>query len=279
VKLLIFLLFSFSALGAYTPSKKLKLYAFNCGDIITGPLLALFTRKYQDLWAPKKEWISTCFLIRHPKGDLLWDTGLDDNYAHLKKGKSFFFGLTIHKVKTPLIENLNKLGILPKNIKFVGISHLHEDHTGNVRHFVNSKILIQEEEKKAAFSLFPSTYFFKFEHYKNLNDQIVGLKGDHDVFGDGKVMIIKAPGHTPGHQVLLVRLKQSGAFILAGDLYHTNFNRETKVIPFFVTHDGQNLKQSIEKVENLRKKEKAKLWIQHEPTHYKKALKPPLYYD
>jgi glyoxylase-like metal-dependent hydrolase (beta-lactamase superfamily II) len=244
-----------------------------------GPFQALITKKIEDLWRPPKDWMATCFLIRHPKGDLLWDTGLDDHYAVLKNGQNFFMGLTSHKVKTPLLIQLKKLGVTPKDIKFVGVSHLHEDHTGNLRSFPHSKILIQEEEKKAAFSFFPSFYFFKFNHYKMLEKNMIPLKGNHDVFGDGKVIILKMPGHTPGHQVLFVKLKNHRPFILAGDLYHTEYNKKYGVIPLMVTYHKETLKKSLKKIEDISKKENAKIWIQHEPLHYKKALKAPLFYD
>jgi len=246
-----------------------------------GPFLALLSRKVNDIFNEenRRERPTTCFFIQHPKGSLLWGTGLDDRYKKLKGGKSFFGGLSRHFVKKTLQEKLKSIGISPGDITYVSVSHLHPDHTGNLHLFKKSKILLQKEEVEAGFGLFPSFHFFEFDQYKNLKNQIQTLKGDHDLFGDGKVIIVKAPGHTPGHQVLLLRLPNKGSIILGGDLYHSAENEKKRIKPFLITYDSEELQQSFKKVEMIQKKEKAFLWIQHETTHWDKALKAPLYYD
>ena len=246
-----------------------------------GPFLALLSKKVSDLFSEnsQKKIPTTCFYIQHPKGSLLWGTGLDDNYKLLKDGKKFYGGLSSHIVKKTLQKKLKEIGVSPFDITYVSVSHLHPDHTGNLHLFKKSKILLQKEEIEAGFGNFPSFYFFEFNHYKNLKNQIQTLNGDYDLFGDGTVTIIRAPGHTPGHQVLLIRLPNSGSIILGGDLYHLKENERKKISPFLITYDRQELQKSFSKVEKIQKKEKAFLWIQHEPSHWKKALKPPLYYD
>ncbi|MBG09130.1 MAG: hypothetical protein CME68_10255 [Halobacteriovoraceae bacterium] len=246
-----------------------------------GPFLALLSTKFSDLYSKenKKKFPTTCFYIQHPKGSLLWGTGLDDRYANLKGGKSFYGGMSKHIVKKTLRKKLEKIGVSLDSITYVSVSHLHPDHTGNLHLFKKSKILLQKEEVDAGFGPFPFFYFFEFNHYKNIKKQIQTLNGDYDLFNDGTVTIIKAPGHTPGHQVLLLRLPNKGAIILGGDLYHLKENQKNKISPFLITYDKKELQKSFLKIENIQKKEKAFLWIQHEPSHWEKALKPPLYYD
>ena len=261
--------------------KQLRLYAFECGLIQMGPFLALISKKFNDLYNQDnmKKVPTTCFFIQHPKGSLLWGTGLDDRYIKLKGGKKFYGGLSIHTVEKTLQTKLKEIGVSPLNITYVAVSHLHPDHTGNLHIFKKSKILLQKEEVEAGFGPFPSFYFFEFDHFKSTKHQIQKLDGDHDLFGDGTVTIIKATGHTPGHQVLLVRLPNKGSIILGGDLYHLKENERKKVSPFLITYDKKDLQKSFSKIERIQKKEKAFLWIQHEPSHWEKALKPPLYYD
>ena len=249
--------------------------------IHTGPLLALLSNNFHDLFPKKSPKIipTTCFYIQHPKGSLLWGTGLNDSYIKIKGGRSFYGGLSRHIVKKTLQKKLKDIGVSLPNITYVSVSHLHPDHTGNLHLFKKSKILLQKEEVDAGFGPFPFFYFFEFEHYKNIKDQIKVLNGDYDLFGDGTVTIIKAPGHTPGHQVLLLRLPNKGSIILGGDLYHSKENQIKKVKPFLITYDKEELQKSFLKVEMIQKKEKAFLWIQHEPSHWEQALKPPLYYD
>jgi glyoxylase-like metal-dependent hydrolase (beta-lactamase superfamily II) len=141
---------------------------------------------------------------------------------------------------------------------------MHFDHTGAANYFPEARLLIQEEEYKAAFLDEDINPVFDFELYKELADNPVTiLNGDHDVFGDGLVKILAAPGHTPGHQVLFINLAQRGPIVLSGDLYHFQISREQKKVPLFNTDPDETLR-SMKKIERFIEKNSASLWIEHD---------------
>ena len=96
------------------------------------------------------------------------------------------------------------------------------------------------------------------------NAKVILAQGDHDVFGDEQVKILSAPGHTPGHQVLLVRLARSGPVILGGDLYHLRANVETERVPVHNASRAETL-ASMKRVRRLVKSLHARLVVQHDP--------------
>jgi N-acyl homoserine lactone hydrolase len=203
-----------------------KLYVFDCGHITVSDI-SIFSPRHDK--GKTKKLVDSCYLIRHPKGDFLWDTGLPDKLAAMEKG--FQNGPFHLQVKSTLMGQLADLGLQPKDIEMVGISHYHFDHTGNLNNFTSSKILIQKEEYDAAYSKNPAKFGFKPESYAKIdkkNYQVVD--GDHDVFGDGSVVILKTVGHTPGHQSLLIRLKGEKPIILTGDF--TISKRTENIVEF-----------------------------------------------
>ncbi len=165
-----------------------------------------------------------CFLIRHPKGDLLWDAGLGDHYNYPQEGSDAAPGVHV-TVPVTLMAQLKSLGLTPKDINYIAFSHLHWDHTGNANEFPDSVWIMNKAELAAASVLPPPGGVLPetWSAYKNAKNE--PIEGDYDVFGDGRVMILRAPGHTPGHQVLKLKLQKSGVVILSGDLYHLRSNR------------------------------------------------------
>jgi glyoxylase-like metal-dependent hydrolase (beta-lactamase superfamily II) len=155
---------------------------------------------------------------------------------------------------------------------------MHWDHVGAANLFTDSTLLIQDAEYQAAFvdqnnQLFdPSLYLDLADSERRI------LNGDYDVFGDGSVMIISAPGHTPGHQVLLVELENTGPVLLSGDLYHFRKSRELRRVPLFNT-DAEETLRSMDKIEALLKAEQATLWIEHDQALADTLKKAPEYYD
>ncbi len=95
------------------------------------------------------------------------------------------------------------------------------------------------------------------------NNETILLDGKHDVFGDGSVIIMPAPGHTPGHQVLFVDLLEAGPIMLSGDLYHFTENRLHRRVPVF-NFDAEMTLQSMETIEAFLTATGATLWIQHD---------------
>ena len=196
----------------------------------------------------------SCYLIRHGGQAMLWDTGL----PAATKGKPMEQdGMTASIDKT-LVEQLAELGLKPTDIKIVGISHMHGDHTGQAADFPQARLIIGKEDfEQSAAKDDP------FTAWRGAGKPVTAEDTDVDVFGDGDVVTLFTPGHTPGHHSLLVKLK-SGNVLLTGDLYHTTIARQKRSLPGFNTSRAQTL-ASMDRFEALAKKLNAKVVIQHEP--------------
>jgi glyoxylase-like metal-dependent hydrolase (beta-lactamase superfamily II) len=111
------------------------------------------------------------------------------------------------------------------------------------------------------------------------NSKTVLLNGeDHDVFGDGTVVIKSTPGHTPGHQALFLKLASTGNVLLSGDLYHYPEEITYKKVPNFDT-DREQTAKSREVIEAFVKQNQAQLWIQHDYTTGIRRKIAPAFYD
>ncbi len=201
------------------------------------------------------------FLIVHPKGTLMWDTGHPDSLTRFPEGIREAFALMQHQ--RPLLEQLQAVGVPPQEVTYLALSHLHTDHAGNANYFRNATLLIQREEYEAAFGREPERYLFAPGLYNQLTKRKV-LTGDYDVFGDGTVVLKKAPGHSPGHQALFIRLPERGPVLISGDLYHHARNRQYRRVPVFNFNRDQS-RESIEDIEQFVQQQGAQVWIQHDP--------------
>jgi N-acyl homoserine lactone hydrolase len=238
--------------------KELRLYAIQCGRIDIKDLGSFAdTGEYDG--KPGTLTVS-CYLIRHPKGMLLWDTGLSDKLAENKAGADD--GGFKFTVERPLIDQLKSIDVTPADVTHVAFSHFHVDHTGNANAFGASTWIINKAELAWAESTPTPTGVdpSSFSASKTARTQLID--GDFDVFGDGSVRILKTPGHTPGHGVLEVKLK-SGVVILSGDLFHTHENRTLKRVPVF-NHGRAETLASIDRVERIVKNTKARFIVQHD---------------
>ncbi len=216
-----------------------------------------------------------CFLVRHAKGTLLWDTGLGDKLAESKDGVELAGGIRL-RVTVTLAEQLKALSLTPADVTHVAFSHFHFDHTGNANFLGASIWIINNAELNWAlrtpspFGVDPAT----FSAYKTSKTQMID--GDHDVFGDGSVRILKAPGHTPGHQVLEIKLRKSGTVILSGDLYHTRDNRKYRRVPA-INFERADTLASIDRIEKIVTNTKARLVVQHDMGDFRALPKFPAY--
>lgn len=239
----------------------LRLYVLNCGENDT---------KDVSVWSPgvdvgqPRTFSDSCYLIRHGKDLLLWETGVSDSIAAMPDGLTVGNGmLTLHVRKT-LRSQLLELGIAPADITYLGFSHFHGDHVGNANLFTSAKLYIQQAEYDAAFGPDAAKSGFNPAFYNKLRDsETVKLDGDYDVFGDGSVMIYSTPGHTPGHQSLLVRLPKTGPVLLSGDAVHFRENWENRRVPARNFSKEQSL-ASMEKLAAILEREHATLWINHD---------------
>jgi len=199
-----------------------------------------------------------CFLIRHPDGDLMWETGMSRTRTDLGEwatpGRS-------------LVEQLRDLGVAPAGIRFLSVSHGHWDHSGNAGLFATSTWIVNPMERDIMFDD-ENRATQGMDDYGPLETADARLvSDDHDVFGDGSVVIVQAPGHTPGHTVLLVRLAEAGPVLLSGDLWHLAESREFRRQPIFNTDHAQTL-ASMDRVDALVAEAGARVLIQHELTDY-----------
>lgn len=255
---------------ALEKSDQVRLHVLDCGNIeITDASVFSDTGEYDGKQAALKD---PCFLVQHPSGSLLWDTGLNDAYVLSGPEVSgpFHFSVTV-----TLKSQLEKLGVAPGDIAFVGFSHTHRDHVGNADQFMKSTWLWQEKELASFLTKGPA---------QGIRPELLGAQkkapkhvfsGDYDVFGDGKVKILSTPGHTPGHQSLLIKL-ESGPIILTGDLYHLRANREHERVPSFNFSRAETL-ASMHRIETLAKNLKARVIVQHDPQEYASLPKFPKY--
>lgn len=257
--------------AAVTP----RLYVLDCGSIEVLDV-SLFTPGIDQ--GKHKTLTDSCYLIVHPKGTLLWDAGLPDALAKTPEGILWFEKFRL-KVKHPLEQQLQQIGHPAASIEYLGISHLHGDHIGNVNLFPKAMLLMQQEEYAAGFGTEPSKYGFDPSGYASLrNNPTKQLHGDYDVFGDGSVVIKRTLGHTPGHQALFVKLRHSGNILLSGDLVHFTDNWTHKRVPSFNFDKAQSLK-TMNEMEQFIKDNHAQLWIQHDLEQNAGIKHAPAFYD
>lgn len=259
---------------AADPINEVRLYAIDCGQITIKDAAPFSDTGDYD--GKKLDAIVTCYLVRHPKGTLLWDAGLNDEIAKSPEGVEAGGGNFHMKVKKPLIEQLAGIGVTPADVNFIAFSHLHFDHTGNANAFTQSTWLMNKAELAAVNSDAPPFGMDPSLVSAHKTAKLETFAGDHDVFGDGKVIIRTAPGHTPGHQVLQIELASAGPVILSGDLYHTHENRKEKNVPAFNTSRADTL-ASFDRVEKLIANRKARFVVQHVPADFAALPKFPAY--
>lgn len=234
----------------------IRLYAMNCGSLTVAD-----ADMFADDGAYKgvsKTLIVPCYLIRHSKGDLVWDTGVPEQIADLPGGK----GPEGVAVARKLTDQLKELGLTPSDIEYLSVSHSHFDHIGNGGLFAGSTWIVDPDEKAHAFRD-EARKDPAFAAYAALEGAKTVAVGDvpYDVFGDGTVQVIPAPGHTPGHTVLLVKLAKAGPVLLTGDMYHIAESRSARRVPRFNVDRAETLR-SMDKVEALAKETGA--WVVRE---------------
>lgn len=220
-----------------------------------------------------------CYLIKHAKGWMMWDTGNPDRLAALPNGLTNPAGIITAHMKKPLAESLKELGVAPADIQNFAMSHSHGDHAGNANLFGASTLYMQAAEYDAVFGPEPQKYNFSAANFERLRGaKTVRLNGDHDVFGDGSVLIKSTPGHTPGHQSLFVRLPKSAPVVLSGDLAHVMSNWEAKRAPSFNYNVEQSVR-SMNEMDVFLKSTGARLWINHDMAQSAAIPKAPAFVE
>lgn len=240
-----------------------RLYVFDCGTLVGRNL-----RSY-GLPPEARDLSVACALVVDGNRTLLWETGLGDRLAANGATPTDAGWL----VKRTLRSQLASIGVEPAAITFLAISHSHGDHMGNANDYAGVTWLVQQAERDFAFRQ------RDVSAYSALRDaRTTLLHGDHDVFGDGVATLLSTPGHTPGHQSLLVDLPHTGTILLTGDLYHYPEERAAKTFPNGELDRAKTAASRV-RMEALVQQLHAQVWIEHDLLGYAKLRKAPEFYD
>jgi N-acyl homoserine lactone hydrolase len=245
-----------------------RLYVIDCGWAHAAD---------QSLWSPGVnagkpiDFSSNCYLLHHSsEGYLLWDTGITDRLAALSDGVTVqALAQTWHRTQT-LMATLGGLGVKPTDVRYVAISHVHPDHAGNVDEFPDATLIIQRSEWDYAMTLQQKP--FRIERKVQL------VEGNKDLFGDSSVTVLSTPGHTPGHQSLLVHLNRTGNVVLSGDLAHFQSNWDHRQVPGF-NYDMARSLASMEAIARILNERHAQLWINHDKPSSDARRHAPEFYE
>jgi glyoxylase-like metal-dependent hydrolase (beta-lactamase superfamily II) len=211
-----------------------------------------------------------CFLVLHKRGVLLFDTGLPDRIAGhptVLEG----YGL---EVTTPLRAQLAQIGLRPGDVTHLALSHSHFDHIGNAPEFAGATWIAQKAELDSVFNRREPPPP-ELQALAGARKQVI--QGDHDVFGDGTIVLLFTPGHTPGHQSLYVKLAKTGGVVISGDLYHHDEERTLDRMP--AEERATATPASRRKIETVLTNKHAQLWIGHSTAFFRNAIKAPRWYD
>ena len=265
------------------PPKTTRLYIFDCG-LINVNRAGTERYKVTPEEVGETRFSVPCFLVVHPKGTLMWDLGIvpDDTVearARGEQGNTTATSAAVATVTRTLRSQLADLGYRPSDITYFAFSHAHVDHNANANLFAGSTWLARPAERTFMWedgnTRVNRTFFDSIKTSKSIDLD----RDEYDVFGDGAVIIKAAPGHSPGHQVLVLRLANSGRVMLAGDLYHYPQERTLKRPPPDTEFNVQQSAASRVMIEEYLKRTKTEIWIEHDFAANAKLKKAPAYYD
>ncbi len=258
-----------------SPSKDadIRLYVFDCGKA-RFESIAIFS--INDDETDVRDLIVPCYVIEHSKGRMLWDGGLPSDTADTNGWHGGGLKMRLDRV---LADQLSEIGLDMGSFDYVAFSHMHFDHVGVANELQGGRLIIQKPEYEGAFFEPLTVPGANRKLYDQLADfERTVIDGDYDVFGDGRVIIMSAPGHTPGHQVLFIDLEKYGPIVLSGDLYHFALSREDRRVPTFNFDEAETLR-SMDRVEEFLETSGAELWIEHELAWFEQLKKSPAYYE
>ena len=251
-----------------------RLYIFDNGDI-SGLDPKIFGFAREEL--KSVDFVNQSYLIVHPRGTVMFDTGGIGDDKFPAGGGAAKEGIMTATKK--LVPQMRAAGYTPADVTYLVMSHYHSDHTGNANLFAGATWIVQKAERDFMFGdkpqgiIQPATYSaLKTSKTKILDDE------DFDIFGDGTVVVKTTPGHTPGHQVLFVKLARTGPILLAGDLYHYPEEIATGKTPTF-EFDAAMSAKSRAAMRAFVKQTGAKLWIEHDKPTHANLPKSPRYLD
>jgi len=262
-----------SSASANAPA--IRIYIFDNGEI-TGLDPRLFNFEPEEL--AEVDFVNRSYLIVHPEGTLMFDAGAVPDAAFDGHGD----GPVVEGVMSasrPLLPQLESAGYQPSDVDYFALSHYHSDHTGNANAFADATWIVQRAEREFMFSDAPEGIIATGTFSDLAAAKTIVLdEADLDVFGDGSVVIMSAPGHTPGHQVLAVKLQNYGPVLLAGDLYHYPEEIATGRTPTF-EFDAESSRASRARIQEYLQRSGARLWIEHDKATHARLPLAPAYLD
>ena len=252
--------------------ERLRLYIFDLGFIPVSDASQWFDE-------PMEVAADVCcivpgHLIVHPKGTLIWDAGVVPDALLGADGPVAAQG------GRPLAEQLEEIGYTANDITYVALSHYHFDHIANANAFKNATWIVQEAERDTMFAGEPVSGVApgpaeRYNELKSSKTIILSNVDEYDVFGDGTVVIKAAPGHTPGHQVLVLNLPERGPVMLAGDLYHFPEERAAPEVVPVISFDREQSRATRLRIEEYVRRHSMSLWISHDAHLYRTLKKSP----
>jgi glyoxylase-like metal-dependent hydrolase (beta-lactamase superfamily II) len=218
------------------------------------------------------------YLIQRAGQWILWDTGIQDELYFELGGK-----VVAHNIRgivsRPIATQLHELGLQPKDIGTVILSHGHFDHAGNCNMFPDAIFYVQEMEHQAMFGPDYKKYGYVPKLYDAVKEgKVELLSGDTDLFADGSMRIFSTPGHTPGHSSLLVNLPRSGSIMLAADVAHYRLNLDQRLVPKINSDVDQSVK-SMDKLDRISKYHNAQIWLNHDIRQQATIQHAPTWFD
>ena len=246
---------------ASTTSVPLRMWRLDCGSFDIENLAPVFSDAFDYKAAPLKI-ANSCYLVRHGSDFFLWDTGLTEELV----GQSYKMPGQTLSVRRSIIDQLREIGVRADQVGMIGISHYHNDHTGQARAFPHAKLFIGKEDfealKQGADPLIKRAQD-DLAHWLRGGGSVETVTKDLDVFSDGAVVMLSTPGHTPGHHSLLVRLA-SGPVLLTGDIYQLRSQRLKHIVSSNSTNRADTL-ASMDRFDRIAANMAAKVVIQHDP--------------
>jgi len=271
------------AFAAPAPPKSVRVYVFD-GGTLGGGDPARFSLKREEMAAADMS--IGAYLVVHPKGTLMWDAGALPDKDLTSEGTMTKYRIVLPNGNERFVTTSRKLasqlaqtGYSPRDLTYLALSHYHYDHTGNANMFAGATWLVHQVERDIMFPDKPND-LTRPETYSALKTATTTIikTDDYDVFGDGTVVLKLTPGHTPGHQVLFVKLAKTGPLVISGDLYHYPEERTLNRVPTFDT-DPKQTAASRAALDVFMKKAGAQLWIQHDLIHHRTLNKAPAFYE
>ena len=269
------------------PPAGMKLYAFSSGALTVPKSLLQTGAPATPTTVPVG-----FYVVRHPKGNVLFDTGNNDRILTDDKYWGNFMGM--NPVRTPDVAidvQLQKIGLKPDDIKYVVVGHMHLDHGGNVGKFPKSTLVVQKDEIRNAFWPEPGTAgpYIPGDFMMLRNDPggplanrypMIQLTGDLDLFADNSMVVKRWVGHTPGSQMMIVRLPKTGTVILTSDNVYFAENVTKNLLPdIALAYDPPGIMNAYQWIREMQGREGAQFFTAHDPDAWKAMKKAPDYLE